>query len=80
VVSIFLGLGMSILSASFASFLVAERMNNAKHLQVCTCMLHSLCSAHMRTAPQTYRTHSRPSLRDIEVENWVEEPVAVSRQ
>jgi len=34
VVCIFLGVGMSILSASFSSFLVAERMNNAKHLQM----------------------------------------------
>lgn len=34
VVCIFLGVGMSILSASFSSFLVSERMNNAKHLQM----------------------------------------------
>jgi len=34
VVSIFIGLGLAILSASFSSFLVAERMNNAKHLQM----------------------------------------------
>jgi len=34
IVSIFFGLGMSILSASFSSFLVAEKMNNAKHLQM----------------------------------------------
>jgi hypothetical protein len=44
IVSIFIGLGLAILSASFSSFLVAERMNNAKHLQMVRPVLRSVNS------------------------------------
>jgi hypothetical protein len=77
VVSIFLGLGMSILSASFASFLVAERMNNAKHLQVCftRSAVHTCAQLHNRVG----RTLVPPSAT-LRRKTWVGEPVAVSRQ